>query len=148
MEAPDDTPGLKFREGRFIPWAELLLRQQTSGGPGGQHANRSATTVVLRWFPGESSALSEAEKELLARRWTSRISSDGSVQLRSSQERSAKRNQESVLLRLAILLQEGLMRQKLRRPTRPTAASRKRRLDGKRQRSLRKEDRKPPRSED
>ncbi len=144
LEAPDDTPGLPFGGRRFVPWSELFLRQQTSGGPGGQHANRSATTVVLRWSPGTSTALNEAEKNWLMRRLASRIGADGALQLRSSDQRSARRNQETVLERLTVLITEGLARPKVRRPTRPTAASKKRRLDGKRLRSRRKDGRRRP----
>ena len=73
MESPDGSRGLNWREGRWIPWSEILLRQQTRGGPGGQHSNRSATAVELRWSIRQSRALNEAEKETLIAKSSSRL---------------------------------------------------------------------------
>ncbi|MGB1661405.1 MAG: alternative ribosome rescue aminoacyl-tRNA hydrolase ArfB [Planctomycetota bacterium] len=141
MESPDGTRGLEWRENRWIPWSEIQIKQQTRGGPGGQHSNRSATAVEIRWSIRESRALNAMEKETLLEVAAARLDSQGNLRIVASEERSATRNRERALERLAEWLEMSLRRKKSRTATRPTHSSRRKRLDQKKRRSQIKKDR-------
>jgi ribosome-associated protein len=143
-----ESEGFVWRGRRRIPWSELTFRQDAAGGPGGQHANRSATRVSLIWRPLASSALSEEEKERVRAALAPRLTSTGILQLRNGDERSARRNRERCLEQLGQLLRDALTPRRRRKPTRPTRASREKRLESKRQRSRKKEGRRPPGRDD
>ena len=138
MAAISVTPAISIDE------AELEWGFSRSGGPGGQHANTSSTKVELRWDVSRTDALSDAQRELVLRRLGTRINNDGVLVLQSSEYRSQTRNREAVLARFATLLGEALYTQASRRPTKPTKAARRRRLDTKRRRSQTKTLRRPP----
>ncbi len=121
-----------------IPLDELSVRFSPSGGPGGQHANRSNTRVELRFDVAGSAALSEAQRARLL----ARLGPD--VRVVVDDERSQARNRSLALERLRTVLAEALHVPRPRRATRPSKAARQRRLDAKRVRSERKRDRRPP----
>jgi len=141
VDSPDGTRGLNWRVGRWIPWSEIDITQQTRGGPGGQHSNRSATAIDLRWSPASSRAFSEQESEYLVQRLSSKLDGKGRLRLVASDERSAARNRELALSRLANLVREAMRRAAPRKATRPTRASKERRLTQKKQKSQLKRDR-------
>ncbi len=141
MESPDGSRGLQWREHRWVPWSEIQAKQQTRGGPGGQHSNRSATAVEVRWSIRETHALNPVEKEILLSLSSTRVDQQGVIRILASEERSASRNRERALERLAEWLESSLRRKKSRTRTRPTNASRKRRLENKKRRSQVKKDR-------
>jgi ribosome-associated protein len=121
-----------------LPLAEVELQVSRSSGPGGQHAQKSETRVVAVFDVEASSALSETQK----RRVVARV---GPVLRAVAQdERSQSRNRELALERLVAALREALRVPRKRRPTKPTAASRERRLEGKRRRGEVKRLRRPP----
>lgn len=126
---------LHVRRGVVIPAEELRETASTSGGPGGQHANRSRTRVTLRWKPGESRALSDAQRARLAARLADRITRSGAVVVHARRFRSRARNRALAREILAELVREALAWRRSRVATRPTRASRTRRLEAKRQRS-------------
>jgi len=112
-----------------IPLDELEWRYTTSGGPGGQHANRSSTRVEVRFDVGSSASLGPRQRARL-------LSRLGPVVRASAGEaRSQARNRVVAMERLAARLAQGLALQRPRVPTRPTAAAAARRLDQKRRRS-------------
>ena len=115
--------------------SELDFAVARSGGPGGQHANTSSTKVELRWDVNETTALTDAQRELVHQRLGNRINSEGVLVLQSSEYRSQTRNREAVISRFTALLADALRIQASRRPTKPTRAARKRRLEAKRRRS-------------
>ena len=115
-----------------------------SGGAGGQHVNTSSTKVELRWNVDASASLDERQKVLIHQRLGNRINAEGELVLQSSEHRSQTRNREAVLARFANLLAEALRVQASRRPTKPTQAARRRRLDGKRRRAQTKSLRRSP----
>lgn len=125
--------------------AELELSFVRSGGPGGQHVNTSSTKVELRWDVEASRALSPDQKALVRRRLGNRVTEDGVFVLQSSEHRSQTRNREAAVARFATLLAEALRVQPARRPTKPSRAAKRRRLDTKRHRGETKALRRRPR---
>jgi ribosome-associated protein len=126
---------------------EIEVAFSRSGGPGGQHANTSSTKVELRWHVGASQALSDAQKTLVRDRLANRITADDVLVLQSSEYRSQTRNREAVVARFAALLADALRVRASRRPTKPTRAARRRRLEAKKQRAQTKALRRNPSAE-
>jgi ribosome-associated protein len=121
-----------------LPVDEIQLRFSRSSGPGGQHAQRSETRVEAILDVQASSALTEAQKR--------RVIARAGTTLRSvaQDERSQWRNRELAIERLVETLRAALKVERKRRPTKPTAAARERRLEQKKRRSETKRLRRPP----
>lgn len=117
-----------------IPRTELHFKATRSGGPGGQHANTSATRVQLAWDVTASPSLSDRRRQLLLSRLGNRIDQDGVLHLAADTHRSQHRNREEVVERFAALVADALRPRKTRKKTRPTRASRERRLRKKKHR--------------
>lgn len=124
-----------------LPLSELVVRATPSGGPGGQHANRSSTRIELWWDIGSSPTLNEAQRARLLERLGRRLDRAGRLRIVSDGQRSQSQNREAALRRLAEVTAAALYRPPTRRPTKPTRASVERRLEAKRARSGRKRDR-------
>jgi len=137
-----DEP-LQVAPGLVIPAEELRWRFDPSGGPGGQHANKSSTRVELAFDIAGSPAVPESMRSLLLERLGSRLAA-GELRLVVNESRSQWRNREIARRRLAAVLEEALRPRRRRRATRPTAASRLRRLTVKRHRGEAKRRRRPP----
>lgn len=118
-----------------IPEDELSFSASRGGGPGGQHVNKVASRVTLRFDVMNSPSLSRDQRAALLEKLGSRLTRDGVLLLSSHESRSQAANREEVVRRFAQLLREGLQRPKKRRPTRPTRGSRERRLESKKRRS-------------
>jgi len=131
-----------------IPLSELRFRFTRSGGPGGQHVNRSATRVELFFDVAGSSSLTEAQRERAMKALAPYIDSDGVLHLVSQTFRSQLRNREEVVERFRTLMQKAMRVPKRRRPTRPSRAAQERRLARKRRRSEIKRQRGPVTAED
>lgn len=125
-----------------IPLEEIAVRYDTSGGPGGQHANRSQTRVELTFDVAASPSLSEAQRERIAGKLGPIVSAG------ASDSRSQTRNRELALARLGDKLAAALRVDPPRRPTRPSRSSTLRRLDTKRQAGRRKQLRRRPTADD
>ena len=121
--------------GVVIPLDELVWRFTTSGGPGGQHANKTSTRAEVRFDVASSPSLGPRQRARLLERL------GPSVRVSVGEERSQSRNRDVALRRLATRLAEGLHTERPRVPTKPTAGSRTRRLEQKRRQSSRKRDR-------
>lgn len=121
-----------------IPDDELEEDFTTSGGPGGQHANRSNTAVEIRFDLRATSAFPDDVRDRLVSRLGPVVSAT------SSESRSQWRNRALARKRLAERLEEAIRPAKRRRPTKPSAAARRRRLESKRRRSEKKRLRKNP----
>jgi ribosome-associated protein len=121
-----------------IPLSEVTVRASRSSGPGGQHANVTASRVEASFDVLASPALSDAQRERVLARIGPRV-----VAI-AQDERSQARNRELALTRLSERLAAALAVPKRRRATRPTAASRERRLAAKRRGTERKRERRPP----
>ena len=132
---PGDPPGLRVRRGLVIPYDELEWRFTTSGGPGGQHANRSSTRVEVRFDVRASSSLGPRQRARLLERL-------GPVARAGAGEaRSQSRNRDVALGRLAERLADALRVQPARVATRPSAGAVARRIEAKRRRGERKRER-------
>lgn len=129
---------LRIDAGLSIPLSEIELRASRSSGPGGQHANVTASRVEAVFDVEASAALDEARRARLLERL-------GPVVTAVAQEsRGQARNRELALQRLAAKIAAGLRVPRKRRPTQPTRASRKRRLEQKRRAGERKRGRRRP----
>jgi ribosome-associated protein len=140
VDTAEEDPETRLRVNRelTIPRAEILLRTSRSSGPGGQHANVTASRVEASFDALASPSLSESQRARLLARAGPRV-----VAI-AQDERSQTRNRELALTRLSERLAQALIVPKRRRPTRPTAASRERRLAAKRRDAERKRERRPP----
>ena len=121
-----------------VPLAEIELRASRSSGPGGQHANVTASRVEAVFDVAASSTLSDAQKRRIVERAGPRVSAV------SQDARGQARNRELALARLRDKLAAALATPKRRRPTRPSRSATERRLADKRARSRRKRERRPP----
>ncbi len=132
------TESLQVAPGVAIPLTEIELRASRSSGPGGQHANVTASRVEAVFDVEASGSLDEAQRRRIADRLGPRVTAV------AQDTRGQARNRELALERLRERLAEALREPRRRRPTRPGAAARERRLDQKRQRSQTKRERRPP----
>src|SRR4029079_18938327 len=127
--APMDVSSVRVTRSVVLPLAEVELQASRSSGPGGQHAQKSETRIVAVFDVEASNALTPAQKRRV-------IARAGPVLRAVAQdERSQARNRELAVERLVAALREALRVERKRRPTKPTAASRERRLEQKRRRS-------------
>jgi ribosome-associated protein len=136
----NDDGSLGIRGRLVIPADEVALRVTTSGGPGGQHANRSLTRVIASFDVEASAVLSSADRARLLEMVGPVVRSG------ASRFRSQTRNREAALEQLATKIAAALARPAPRRATRPTKSSKVRRVDEKKARGRLKELRR--RSED
>ena len=135
----DDAEGvLRVTRSCVIPLTELEWRFTASGGPGGQHANRSNTRAEVRFDVAASPSLLEVHRE----RMLERIGDV--IRVVADDERSQLRNRELALERLRARLAEALRVERTRRPTAPSRGAKLRRLESKKRRSDIKRSRRPP----
>jgi ribosome-associated protein len=130
--------GLRVTSRTVIPLEEIDLRASRSSGPGGQHANVTASRIEAVFDVEASQALTEEQRELLRSRVGERVTAV------AQDSRSQVRNRELALERLREKLAAGLRPPKPRRATRPSKAARERRLEEKRRTSERKAQRRRP----
>ncbi|MDT8389093.1 MAG: alternative ribosome rescue aminoacyl-tRNA hydrolase ArfB [Lentisphaeria bacterium] len=114
-----------------IPDNELVFEYSRASGPGGQHVNRVQTAVQLRFDARASNALPAAVKQRLMKLAGSRLTLDGCVLIQAQSHRSQLKNKEAAVARLQKLVDRAAVPPKKRRPTKPTKASKERRLKSK-----------------
>ena len=139
---PEQSPlpgaSLRVHKGLAIPMSEITWRATTSGGPGGQHANRTLSRVEVQFDVAASAVLGPRQRARLLERY------GPVVRAAASESRSQARNRQLALERLAGRLAAGLRVDPTRRPTKPTKGSQVRRVEAKRHRSEVKRRRRPP----
>ncbi|HIB36634.1 alternative ribosome rescue aminoacyl-tRNA hydrolase ArfB [Mesonia sp.] len=123
---------------------EADFKAVLSSGPGGQHANKTSTKVVLDWSLANSEVFSEEQKERLEFKLKNRLTKENVLQLSSDHTRSQHKNKEILIKRFFKVLEDALTIQKPRKKTKPSKASKLRRLKNKRLQSEKKENRKNP----
>jgi ribosome-associated protein len=120
---------LRVGRGVEIPLAEITIRASRSSGPGGQHANVTASRIEAVWDPAASAALDETQRARILARCGPRVTAV------AQDARSQTRNRELALDRLRERVMRALEVPRPRRATRPSAASRRARADAKRRRA-------------
>ena len=136
--------GVRVSRSVVIPVSEIDVRFTPSGGPGGQHANRSSTRVELSWNPQESSVLGPVQKARVLERLGHRLDNAGNLRLVSDERRSQLMNRQAALERLAALVSDALIPPKPRKATKPSRSAKEKRIKSKRRRSEIKRDRQKP----
>ena len=139
---------VRVNENLEIPDGELGFRYSRSSGPGGQNVNKVATKVTLLFAVADSATLSEHQKAVIAERLANRIAKDGVLHLSSERHRTRSANQRDAVERFAELVARALRPRKRRRATGVPEASKRRRLDAKRQHAERKRLRSRPPADD
>lgn len=114
-----------------IPGAELEVATSRSGGPGGQNVQKTDSRVTLRWNIAQSKMISEHIRVRLLEKLAVRLTKDGEIIVHVDSERSQMRNREIARERLAAVILRALRREKPRQKTKPSFASRVRRLGDK-----------------
>ena len=127
-----------------IPEDELVIRATRAGGPGGQHVNKTSTRVEVVWDVRASSSLDDEQRAVVLERLAARLDGRGRIRVVEAGSRSQTRNRDVAVARLRKLVRDALRPRKRRVPTKPTVASRERRLDEKRKRGEKKRERQPP----
>src|SRR5690606_22698915 len=118
-----------------LPLGEIGITFIRSPGPGGQNVNKVASAAQLRFDLRHSPSLTDPVKRRAAALAGSRLTTEGEIVITASRHRTQALNREDALQRLAEILRAALVPPKPRRPTRPTLASKTRRLDAKSRRS-------------
>ena len=135
MAVPAD---LRITDSIVIPGTELSWAFSRSGGPGGQNVNKVSSKAELRWTPATSRALGrldEATRAWLLSRLAGRLTLDGELIVVSQATRDQGKNRSDAGLKLAAIVRSALFRPKKRRPTRPSRASKDRRIGEKKRRA-------------
>lgn len=117
------------------PESELSEKFVLAGGPGGQHVNRTESAVQLRFDAASSGFLSEPVRQRLIKLAGQRADSQGVILIEARSHRSQHRNREDARQRLADLIEQAHRQPRKRIPTKPSRTAKKKRLEGKRQRS-------------
>jgi ribosome-associated protein len=124
-----------------IPDEEFEWKFIRSSGPGGQNVNKVASAVQLRFLLPRNTSLPVAARNRLRRMAGQKLIDDGTILISARSERSQEQNRRDALERLAELIRAALIEPKLRKKTRPTKASKERRIESKKRRGTTKQGR-------
>lgn len=124
-----------------IPEVEISFKFALSGGPGGQHVNKTESKAILMFNVADSPSLNAEQRAKIMVALDSRIDKAGILQVVAQCHRSQRRNKEEAVERFQRLVAEALVEQKKRRPTKPSRRQKERRLQEKKKHSERKSQR-------
>lgn len=139
-----DNDPIEISAGVLVPHEELILRASRSSGPGGQHVNTSSTRIELVWDIASSPSIDDDMRARLMQRLSNRVDSSGKIRLVAQSERSQLRNRDAVIERFGKMIRGALVEQKQRKATRPTKASKRKRIEAKKHRAAVKQQRREP----
>lgn len=122
----------------YLPDHELEFRASRSGGPGGQHANNTASKVEAVWDVRESTALTDWQRRRILKKLDSRLTNDGVLIVSAQDERSQHRNKELATERLVSMVKDALYVPPPRRKTKPSRNAKRKRMDRKTRRGKKK----------
>src|SRR4051812_20755825 len=125
-----------------IPASELSIAFARSGGPGGQNVNKVSSKVELRWNVRDSRAVTADDLALLMENLASKLTTTGELLVTSTKTRDQIKNREDAFDKMTLIVRSALHREKPRKATKPSRASKRRRVEGKRHRSEIKKNRK------
>jgi ribosome-associated protein len=114
-----------------LPLDELVITTSRSGGPGGQHVNKSDTKVTVRWNLFATTVLTDTEKERAAKALAASLTANGDLLVSASQSRSQLENKKMALFLLEQKVEKALVVEKKRKATRASRASKEKRLQSK-----------------
>ena len=148
MSEPQGPPNpaglLSVTESLAIPLEEFRFEFARSGGPGGQNVNKVNSKAVLRWSPGQSPSLPPAVRDRLLKSVASKLTKEGELLVGSQLTRDQSRNIEDCLGKLREIVLAAARPPRPRRASRPTRASKVRRVEAKLRRSTTKKLRRKP----
>lgn len=113
---------------------ELIFKTARSSGPGGQNVNKTETQVEALWHLFSSSLVSDEQKQILKKKLASRLDKEGFLHAKSQTSRSQLQNKENAIQKMNLIIGEALKPRKRRKATGPTIASKRARLQKKKER--------------
>jgi len=123
-----------IKSGIEIPYHELEITTSRSGGPGGQHVNKTETRITVRWNVKKTSAFPEPLKERVLKNLESRLTTDGYLIIHNSESRSQLQNKKNALAYLVAIVSKALLVPKKRLKTKVPKKEKEKRLQQKKRR--------------
>ncbi len=145
---PDESEILSVNHRIRVPCREFSWSTARSSGPGGQNVNKVNSKVIMRWSLAESESLPGDVKDRFIAAYRRRMTGEGELVLSSERFRDQPKNIADCLEKLHALLQSVATAPKPRRAVKPTRASKRRRVEAKRERTETKDRRRPPKIEE